>query len=101
MRRMLRCYAEGRDSEWEAICLDFDIAVQGESFEEVFHSLDDAVSLYLESVAALPASERTHLLERPAPLSVRLRFLAHVLRSLFSDRGGDDCQHHFTMPRAA
>lgn len=101
MSRILRCYAEGRDGEWEAICLDLDIAVQGESFEEVFHSLGDAVSIYLESVAALPESERKELLDRSAPLPVRLRFFAHVLRSTFKDRKRDDFWHQFTMPCAA
>ena len=47
--RSLRCYAEGRDGDWEAICLDLDIAVQGSSFEEVFRSLQEAISLYLET----------------------------------------------------
>ena len=27
--RILHCYASGRDGEWEGICLDLDIAVQG------------------------------------------------------------------------
>jgi predicted RNase H-like HicB family nuclease len=51
--RSLHCYAEGRNGDWEAICLDLDIAVQGGSFEEVFGSLREAISLYLESVADL------------------------------------------------
>lgn len=101
MSRVLRCYAEGRDGEWEAICLDLDIAVQGDSFEDVFHSLGDAVSLYLESVANLPQGEPSHLVDRPAPLAVRLRFLMHVLRSTFRDRDTDDHWHQFTMPCAA
>ena len=36
MDRMVRCYAKGHTGDWEAICLDLDIAVQGESFEDVF-----------------------------------------------------------------
>ncbi len=98
---MLRCYAEGRDGEWDAICLDLDIAVQGDSFEDVFRELDEAVALYLESVAELPDSERARFLRRPAPLSVRLKFLGHVLRSLFRDTGAENARHHFTMPCAA
>ncbi len=41
MRKVLRCYAEGRNGEWEAICLDLDIAVQEKSFEDAFHALTD------------------------------------------------------------
>ncbi len=59
------CCAEGKDGRWQAICLDLDIAaVQGSSFEEVFHSLNDAVALYLETVADLPAEDRERLRHR-------------------------------------
>jgi predicted RNase H-like HicB family nuclease len=74
--RNLRCYAEGRDGDWEAICLDLDIAVQGRSFEEVFSSLQEAISLYLESVADLPADEQEALLHRPAPFPDQIQILA-------------------------
>jgi predicted RNase H-like HicB family nuclease len=100
-QRSLRCYAEGRDGDWEAICLDLDIAVQGNSFEEVFRSLQDAISLYLKSVTGLPPEERRDLLHRPAPFPVRFKFLAHALRALLPDSDGDIQRHQFTMPRAA
>jgi predicted RNase H-like HicB family nuclease len=99
--RTLHCYAEGRDGDWEAICLDLDIAVQGRSFEEVFGSLQEAISLYLGSVANLPADQRPGLLRRPAPFIVRLKFLARAARGLFADSEGDRQRHQFTMPLAA
>jgi predicted RNase H-like HicB family nuclease len=99
--KSLRCYAEGSDGDWEAICLDLDIAVQGSSFEEVFTSLQDAISLYLKSVTDLQPEERRTLLHRPAPLSVRFKFLTHALRGLFADSNGDRQRHQFTMPLAA
>jgi hypothetical protein len=43
--------------------------VQGESFEDVLHSLHDAVSLYLETVGTLPEEQQAHLLHRPASAS--------------------------------
>jgi predicted RNase H-like HicB family nuclease len=99
--RLLRCYAEGRNGDWEAICLDLDIAVQGGSFEEVFSSLQEAISLYLERVTDLPAQEQRALLHRPAPLLVRFKFLTHALRGLFADSDSDRQRHQFTMPLAA
>jgi hypothetical protein len=99
--RTLHCYAEGRDGDWEAICLDLDIAVQGRSFGEVFASLREAILLYLETIPDLPPEERRALLHRPAPFPVRLRFLAHALRGLFPDSDGDRQRHQFTMPFAA
>ena len=98
--RTLHCYAEGQDGDWEAICLDLDIAVQGRSFEEVSLSLREAIALYLETVEDLPPAERGKLLHSRAPVAVRLRFLGHALRGLFvSD--GDRQRHQFTMPLAA
>ena len=101
MRKVLRCYAEGRNGEWEAICLDLDIAVQEKSFEDVFHALNEAIALYLETVSALPESEHAHLLNRPAPLSLRLKFFFYALRSLFSHDGEDGYHHQFTVSSAA
>jgi predicted RNase H-like HicB family nuclease len=99
--RTLHCYAEGRDGDWEAICLDLDIAVQGCSFEEVFDSLRGAISLYLETVDGMPPDERPALRHRPAPLLIRLRFLAQSVRGLLSDDDGDRQWHQFTMPLTA
>ncbi|WP_256445687.1 hypothetical protein [Skermanella sp. TT6] len=43
MRRAFACIAEGRDGEWEAFCLDLDLAVAGTSFEEVYRDLNKAI----------------------------------------------------------
>jgi predicted RNase H-like HicB family nuclease len=99
--RTLHCYAEGQDGDWEAICLDLDIAVQGHSFEEVIGSLREAISLYLETVSDLPADQQPALLSRPVPFAVRLKFLAHAARGVFSSDLGDRERHQFTMPLAA
>lgn len=95
----IRCYAEGRDAGWEAICLDLDIAVQGHTFEEVYHLLNDAVREYVEYVATLPADEQRRLLSRRAPLFDRLRFAWHALMSTFRNDGPDGKQRHeYTRP---
>ncbi len=100
MRKVLKCYAEGRDGDWEAVCLDLDISVQGESFEGIFQALNEAIALYFQAVMALPEAERPHLLDRPAPFMLRLRFLLYALRSIFL-RGDDDGYYHqFTLPSA-
>lgn len=100
MPRTLHCYAEGRDGDWEAICLDLDIAVQGESFAQVYQELNKAIDLYLESVRNLPEAERRHLMTRKAPMSVRLKFLWLAIRSVFA--GGDEGQHaEFTLAAPA
>ena len=101
MARTLHCYAVGHGEEWEAICLDLDISVQGRSFKEVFDSLEQAVALYLDTVAELPESERARLLNRSVPLPIRLQFAWHALRLALSKEGAAEHRHQYTMPLAA
>ena len=99
---LLRCYAEGRARGWEAICLDLDIAVQGESFEEVYKLLNEAVRGYADYVRELPEEDRKRLLARKAPLADRLRFLWHVARTtLTGDGSGDKQRFEYTTPLMA
>ena len=75
MRKLLRCYAERHHGQWEAFCLDFDIAVQGSSFEEVYHDLNVAVTDYVERVSGLPTDDRDRMLHRWAPFWSRIAML--------------------------
>jgi predicted RNase H-like HicB family nuclease len=102
MTRLLRCHAEQSGDGWEATCLDLDIAVQGDSFEEVYAALQEAIALYLETVADLPQEDRRRLLNRPAPLPSRLRFLGYAIRNVLSDSlTGRTASADFTLPMAA
>lgn len=73
----IHCYAEGGPSGWEAVCLDFDVAAQGDTLEEAISSLTEAVALYLETVGALPEEERRRFYRRRAPLGLWLRWGMH------------------------
>ncbi len=64
--------AHGRNGEWEAFSLDFDLAVQGHSFEEVSEQLHEAVNAYLATAMEQPEPARSKLLRRTVPLRVRL-----------------------------
>ena len=66
------CYARGRGESWEAICVDFDIAVSGRSLVEVKASLRECIALYLEEVAESGAEDRRYLLTRRSPWFVRM-----------------------------
>lgn len=103
MRKTLRCYAEGRGDQWEAICLDLDIAVQGSCFEEVYHDLGKAITSYLEYVLTLPKEEQAQFLQRTAPLSLQLKFLWGALRATVCRRGTDDrrTRAEFLVPLVA
>ena len=85
-----RCYAYGRGTEWQAICIDFDIAVHGFSSKEAKRSLGVGIDLFMESVADLPSGDRRRLLRRKSPWCVRAwlasgallsRWVAHMRRN--------------------
>lgn len=95
------CYAEGCNDRWEAFCPAFDLAVQGDSFTAVQRKLEEAVSLYLQGVLALPdEADRKRLLGRRAPLSVWASPFLHILRAAFTRRD-DRLRHEFTMASPA
>lgn len=98
MKKVFRCFAYGRDREYQAFCLNLDIAVQGKSLSDVRHSLHDAISLYLEAVHEAPAEDRIRLLNRSAPVSRWLTYYAVALRSLL--RSKDKHHKFFKMQHA-
>ena len=73
MDRTVRCYAHGRGQNWQAICVDYDLAVHGSSFQEVKTALETSLKMFLEAVAELPPEERSRLLARKAPWYVRAK----------------------------
>src|ERR1043166_4037491 len=65
------CVARRGGEWWEALCLDFDLAVQGRSFDEVRALLEEAANTYVEDAGAEAEPARSRLLARRAPLHVR------------------------------
>ena len=65
--RSLLCFAHGGSSGWEATCVDLDIAVQGDSFDDVKALLDQAVRSYVGAARGEDAVTRDALLNRRAP----------------------------------
>jgi predicted RNase H-like HicB family nuclease len=100
-RPVLHCYAAGRPGSWEAICLDLDLAVQGESYEEVADSLAKAIRLHLEAVLRLPEEERAQLLHRPVPFSTRLRFALEAFVTGLRRQTSGELSHQYTIAAPA
>jgi hypothetical protein len=90
-QKLYRCVFEENQGTWEAVCLDLDIAVQGQSFEETYGSLRDGIAQYVDYVATLPESDKARLLNRKAPVSVRAKFLWLAISQIFSDRRDSQC----------
>lgn len=67
-------YAWGGRDGWEAICVEFDIAVQGGSHEEVRQLLEEAVNGFVKYVNALPeGDDRNRLSNRRIPWYLHLK----------------------------
>jgi len=57
---------------YAAICLELDVASQGETAEEAETNLKEAVELFLEAV--YERGEQNEFIPRPAPVELWLRF---------------------------
>lgn len=96
--KSLQCYAHGRDGAWEAICVDLDLAVAGNTFEEVQDSLEIAISEYLELVAQEAPEQQEKLLNRRAPWFVRMGLAAKMLAFMIFGGRSREAQASFPMP---
>ena len=75
---LLRFYAERKNSQWQAFCIDLDLAAQGDSLQEVQKKI---VHMALSYVVEAFGKDREHadvLLARKSPLRYRLKY--HWLR---------------------
>lgn len=91
------CFAHGRESDWEAICVDFDIAVQGSSFDDVKKLLDEAVASYVEDAHLESDAVCKALLGRRAPWYVRFALTAKLVRFNISNGRGKEAQASFPV----
>ena len=97
--RRLLCYLEGRGDEWEALCLDLDIAVHGHSESEVRALLSEAVRTYFEDAAKELPTAQARLLARRVPPRVRIGLIARLLwHVLEGGNNGPDFEGRFQMP---
>lgn len=72
---IVRCYAEKSGGTWQAVCIDLNLAAQGDSFESVRHKLDEQIYEYVyDAVAGEDRAFADQLLTRKAPLSLRARY---------------------------
>lgn len=93
----LRCYAECKDGQWQAFCIDFSLAAQADTFKEARQKLESMIGAYLYD--ALVGEDRAHarqLLMRTAPWEQQFTYwlfasLHHIgllsdgLRRLFTE----------------
>lgn len=88
---VLRIYLEHTGNVWQAICVDLDIAAQGETRTEAENLINSMIASYIEHVATLPADERRYFLNRKAPLGLRLHLACKVfIANLLANRNSND-----------
>ncbi len=88
---VLICVAHGHEGAWEALCLDFDLAVQGRSLSEVRNSLENAINDYVDAARAEAEPARSKLLNRRAPFAVRFMWaIRFFTRTIFGQNSASD-----------
>lgn len=85
MQTQFLCVAHPLDAGgWEAFSLDFDIAVHAKDFDEAKDRLQYAIATYVQDAMKEAEPDRSRLLNRRAPLWVRLlwgwRFFIETVR---------------------
>ena len=82
---IIRCFAERKDGVWQAFCLNFDLAVQGESFVEVKEKIGDMIADYVfDALAGEDMAYAPQLLKRSAPLFLWAKYYSTVAQCKLS-----------------
>lgn len=74
MANIVRCFAERKDGQWQAFSVEFGLAVQGDSFQDVRQKLHEQLEDYVREAHTIDAEFKEQLLARCAPLSVRVKY---------------------------
>lgn len=70
----LRFYAEERQGQCKATCLDLGISVHAKTLDDAKRTMPNAIDLYLEALAEMSECTSTRVLEHRSPLSDRMRY---------------------------
>lgn len=66
-------YVLGSGSEWAAICVDLDLAVEAESRRDAIAKMEDVFHSYVEDAMKEEPPVRDRLLSRSSPWSLRFK----------------------------
>lgn len=74
-KRKVRCFAERRGQQWQAFCIELNLAAQADTLKEVRQKLHRIIHSYVD--LAMEQNDPDHqrdMLYRPAPISIQLRY---------------------------
>ncbi len=83
------------DKIFRAVCLDFDLIEEADSYDEVEEQIRESVEGYVENICKNDLDDE--LLNRQAPLKYWKRYRAH-LRSMEKERPEKKCAWSFSVP---
>ena len=90
----IECYAEHKEDVWSALCLDFNLAAQGDSFNDAKLKLEAMISDYLFDILEGEDKPYAHqLLNRRAPWPAWVKYyylslkdtITHKTNSVFNE----------------
>jgi predicted RNase H-like HicB family nuclease len=71
----LRCFADISNGQWQAFCLDLDLAAQGETLDEATQKLEAQIREYVfDALAGEDQAYADQLLSRRAPVHLWVRY---------------------------
>ena len=99
MKPYFTCYVEGGGDQWQAACVDFDLAVSATSRGEVEALLEFAVRTYIRDAMAEAEPARTQLLRRRAPWTTRVKWRLRVaVATIGVKRGLPSVEARYALP---
>lgn len=72
--KILRCMAYRQDGVFVAVCLDWSLAAQADTFEEAKAKLEEQMHSLVDEARAEPEYAKQLLFKRRAPLSLWLKY---------------------------
>ena len=89
MRKLLLHNLIEKESDiYSAICLELNVASQGETIEEAKKNLQEAVELYLEDV--IESGDEQDFIPRPAPMEEWIKFFEAEAKSIIKNLSKTD-----------
>ena len=77
---LLRCYANKHGNQWQAFCIDFSLAAQGDDFPEVRRKLEAMIGEHIyDALAGEDRQYAEQLLERRAPFKQVVTYYWYAL----------------------
>ena len=95
----LRCYAEHADGQWQAVCLDLNLAAQDDTFKGVKEKLAQMMASYVyDALVGVDKEHADDLLSRSAPLSLWAKYYRAVAERKLRQFFGRSLVNRETVP---